>query len=94
MNRLMNGWRTRVTGRTNARPPFRNNARLVLATTLVALAALVGVEVLLRKRRADFGLGGFAGPVEVEVRLPGGRRWSWKGLAADRLHVLRLGEEP
>jgi hypothetical protein len=42
--------------------------------------------------RADFGLGGFAGPVDVEVRLPGGRRWSFKGLAPDRVHTLRLDE--
>jgi enediyne biosynthesis protein E4 len=42
--------------------------------------------------RADFGLGAFAGPVDVEVRLPGGRRWSFKGLAPDRVHALKLGE--
>jgi hypothetical protein len=40
--------------------------------------------------RAHFGLGGHAGPVDVDVRLPGGRRFSWRGLAADRLHVLEL----
>jgi hypothetical protein len=44
--------------------------------------------------RADFGLGSFSGPVDVEVRLPGGRHWSWKGLAPDRVHVLTLKDEP
>src|SRR5262245_3599738 len=53
VERLTRGWRMRVTGRTHARPPFRNNARLVLAATLGALALLVAVEVLLRKSR-DF----------------------------------------
>ena len=40
--------------------------------------------------RAHFGLGEYGGPVAVEVRMPGGRRWKWEGLAADRLHVLEL----
>ena len=42
--------------------------------------------------RAYFGLGDYAGPVDVEVRLPGGRRWEWKQLPADRLHMLTLSE--
>ena len=42
--------------------------------------------------RAYFGLGDYAGPVDVEIRLPGGRRWEWKQLPADRLHVLTLTE--
>jgi hypothetical protein len=42
--------------------------------------------------RAYFGLGDYAGPVAVEVRMPGGRRWRWQGLAGDRLHVLELSE--
>jgi hypothetical protein len=40
--------------------------------------------------RASFGLGSHAGPVTVEVRMPGGARWRWRNLAADRLHVLEL----
>jgi enediyne biosynthesis protein E4 len=40
--------------------------------------------------RAHFGLGGHAGPVDVDVRMPGGRRYQWRGLAADRVHVLEL----
>jgi enediyne biosynthesis protein E4 len=40
--------------------------------------------------RAYFGLGNSAGPVAVEVRMPGGTRWRWEGLAVDRLHVLDL----
>jgi hypothetical protein len=42
--------------------------------------------------RAYFGLGDQTGPVSVEVRMPGGRRWHWRGLAADRLHVIDLSE--
>ena len=42
--------------------------------------------------RAYFGLGDYAGPVDVEVRMPGGRRWAWKQLPSDRLHVLTLSE--
>jgi enediyne biosynthesis protein E4 len=42
--------------------------------------------------RAYFGLGHQAGPVSVEVRMPGGRVWQWRGLAVDRLHVLELSE--
>ena len=40
--------------------------------------------------RAYFGLGDYAGPVDVEIRMPGGRRWAWKQLPGDRLHVLTL----
>jgi hypothetical protein len=42
--------------------------------------------------RPSFGLGDYSGPVTVEVRMPGGRRWSWKGLGVDRLHTLELSE--
>ncbi len=50
--------------------------------------------------RAYFGLGAHAGTVAIDVRMPGGMRWRWEGLAADRLHVLDLstpavdGENP
>jgi hypothetical protein len=40
--------------------------------------------------RPLFGLGDAAGPVSVEVRMPGGARWSWQDLSVDRLHVLEL----
>jgi enediyne biosynthesis protein E4 len=40
--------------------------------------------------RAYFGLGDYAGPVDVEIRMPGGRRWQWKQLPVDRLHLLTL----
>jgi hypothetical protein len=40
--------------------------------------------------RAHFGLGAHAGPVDVEVRLPGGGLWRWRGLPCDRLHDLVL----
>ena len=44
--------------------------------------------------RAYFGLGDYAGPVDVEVRMPGGRRWEWKHLPTDRLQLLNLSESP
>ena len=40
--------------------------------------------------RAYFGLGDYAGPVDIEVRMPGGHRWTWKALPVDRLHDLEL----
>ena len=40
--------------------------------------------------RPLFGLGDHAGPVDVEVRMPGGRLWRWRGLPGNRLHVLQL----
>jgi enediyne biosynthesis protein E4 len=40
--------------------------------------------------RAYVGLGDYAGPVDVEIRMPGGRRWEWKQLPSDRLHLLTL----
>src|SRR6185436_12800820 len=42
--------------------------------------------------RAYFGLGEYGGPVDVEIRMPGGRRWEWKQLPIDRLHLLTLSE--
>ena len=40
--------------------------------------------------RPLFGLKDAAGPVTVEVRMPGGARWRWEGLTPDRLHALEL----
>jgi hypothetical protein len=42
--------------------------------------------------RAYVGLGDYAGPIDVEIRMPGGRRWEWKQLPADRVHVLTLSD--
>src|SRR6185436_19225238 len=42
--------------------------------------------------RTYFGLGAHAGTVDVTVRMPGGGRWQWRGLAADRLHELALSD--
>ena len=42
--------------------------------------------------RAYFGLGDYAGRVDVEIRMPGGRRWEWKQLPSDRLHELSLSD--
>ena len=40
--------------------------------------------------RPLFGLGEYAGPVDVEVLMPGGARYRWQGLPSGRLHVLEL----
>jgi hypothetical protein len=40
--------------------------------------------------RAYFGLGAYPGPVDIEVRMPGGRRWQWKQLPTDKLQLLNL----
>jgi len=40
--------------------------------------------------RVHFGLGDHAGPVDVEVALPGQGRWRFKALPVDRLSVLEL----
>ena len=29
---------------------------------------------------------------QLEIRMPGGRRWEWKQLPSDRLHLLTLSE--
>jgi enediyne biosynthesis protein E4 len=42
--------------------------------------------------RVYFGLGDRTGAVDVDVRMPGGRRWRWQGLAVDQLHALELSE--
>jgi enediyne biosynthesis protein E4 len=42
--------------------------------------------------RAYFGLGDYAGRVDVDIRMPGGRRWAWKQLPTDRIHALDLAD--
>lgn len=42
--------------------------------------------------RVFFGLGGYKGPVDVEVQLPGAGRWVFKRQAIDRLTVLLLDD--
>jgi hypothetical protein len=42
--------------------------------------------------RPYFGLRDYAGPVSVDIRMPGGQRWRWTDLPADRLHVLELSD--
>jgi hypothetical protein len=42
--------------------------------------------------RPLFGLRDHAGPVNVEVRMPGNARWRWQALPVDRLHVLELSD--
>jgi hypothetical protein len=39
---------------------------------------------------AHFGLGRYGGPLDLEVRMPGGARWRWRGLRGDRVNVLTL----
>jgi len=43
--------------------------------------------------RVQVGLGTHAGPVDVEVRMPGGGRWEWRGLPVDRVHTLALAPD-
>jgi hypothetical protein len=75
---------------------------------LLAIGAKVTIEAGGRKQQREirsggsylsqsdlrplFGLGEYGGPVMVEVRMPGGRRWRWQGMAADRLHMLELSD--
>ena len=40
--------------------------------------------------RVHAGLGASAEPVDVEVRMPGGRAWKWSALPVDRYHDLVL----
>jgi hypothetical protein len=42
--------------------------------------------------RTSFGLGDDGGPVDVDIRMPGGRRWQWTQLPSDRLHALTLSD--
>jgi hypothetical protein len=42
--------------------------------------------------RPRFGLGAHGGPVDVEVRMPGGRTWRFPALPADRVHILTLAD--
>ncbi|PYR75371.1 MAG: hypothetical protein DMF86_15510 [Acidobacteria bacterium] len=44
--------------------------------------------------RAYYGLGSYAGVVDVEVRMPGGKTWRWRGQPIDRLLELTLDEAP
>jgi hypothetical protein len=43
--------------------------------------------------RAYYGLGSYAGLVDVEVRMPGGRTWRWQRQPIDRLIKLTLDDE-
>jgi hypothetical protein len=40
--------------------------------------------------RAYYGLGSYTGLVDIEVRMPGGRKWQWRGQAIDRLIRLKI----
>jgi enediyne biosynthesis protein E4 len=40
--------------------------------------------------RAYYGLGSYSGPVDIEVRMPGGRKWNWRGQPTDRLIKLKI----
>ena len=40
--------------------------------------------------RQFFGLGAYTGPVNVEVRMPGGATWHWQGQPIDRMLKLPL----
>ena len=76
--------------RTASRSAPRSRSTRVAARSSSARSARAAAT----SRRATcaryFGLGEYSGPVDVEMRMPGGRRWRWQGLAGDRLHVLTL----
>ena len=40
--------------------------------------------------RAHFGLGTYSGPVDVEVRMPGGKAWRWQNQPVDRVLTLEV----
>ena len=42
--------------------------------------------------RTYFGLGSYGGSVDVEVRMPGGRTWRWRGQPIDRVITLTLDD--
>jgi hypothetical protein len=42
--------------------------------------------------RVYYGLGTYSGPVDVDVRMPGGRTWRWRGQPIDRQLTLRLDD--
>jgi len=42
--------------------------------------------------RAYYGLGSYSGPVDVQVRMPGGRVWRWRQQPIDRLVKLKIEE--
>jgi hypothetical protein len=42
--------------------------------------------------RAHYGLGSYGGPVDVEVRMPGGATWRWRGQPVDRMLELTLND--
>jgi hypothetical protein len=39
---------------------------------------------------AQFGLGSFAGPIDVEVRMPGGVVSRWRSQPVDRVLILEV----
>ena len=43
--------------------------------------------------RTHFGLGNYTGPVDVEVRMPGGSVWRWRGQPTDRMLTLTLDDD-
>jgi enediyne biosynthesis protein E4 len=44
--------------------------------------------------RTYFGLGSYSGTLDIEVRMPGGRTWRWRGQPVDRLVKLTLDDTP
>jgi hypothetical protein len=42
--------------------------------------------------RAFYGLGAYTGPINVEVRMPGGATWQWQGQPIDRVLKLTLDD--
>jgi hypothetical protein len=42
--------------------------------------------------RTYFGLGSYSATLDIEVRMPGGRTWRWRGQPVDRLVKLTLDD--
>ena len=64
--------------------------RLYGLRLLVLMAMAFIMSALLLPTFDLLMLGEWAGPVAVEVQMPGGRTQQWRGLAADRYHTLGL----
>jgi len=81
--------------RQQGRNPFAIGARVVLeygGRRQVREVRSGGGYLSQSSLRALFGLGGWSGPVTVEVRL-GARRWRWTGVRVDHHTTLGLDHE-
>ena len=90
-DRSTTGWRSASSSATGNR--FAIGAKVTIEPRTAEAGARdpLGRQLSLAERSARvLRPGRLRGSRDVEVRMPGGRRWRWKELAADRLHVLEL----